>query len=283
MNININNDLLYLTVLPFGISLTISIILRFLKINIISKVGYSSPIISIIISYFIYFSLPEWPVNEKEIVFYIIIISAIISIIVDLLMKPDSLIRRVFIVAAPLLALVWISSNTNTEFINLFDISIFIITFIIYIIIGFTLADKDLDDQQTPLLISMFVIGVGILANSIGEKYMFYLSVIIFSSIIGFHLVNWPKKFYTNSNVLLGLSTPILSLAALLALNSKINPFSILLMAVIFFIEKIIIMPIGHSRSSKLIKTFIILISSSIIIIASISIQDNNFIEYIKI
>ena len=279
----VSSKLIYLILMPIGISFVLSLILRFIKSNVVLRLGYISPIIAIIISYFFYFSLPEWPLNDKQILSYIIILSAISSIILDLITEQNSLLRRVLIVAGPLLALVWISSVINTELKTTIQILTFVVTFIIFIVIGFNLADKDSDDNQIGTILAMFVIGVGIIGNVNGNSDILSISMIIFSALIGIQLTNWPKKFLTNSILLLGIGTPILSILAIVSFDQKINKFSIITLLLILFLEKIIRLPLGQNKILPVIRTFIICLSSILIIFAAISIQRNEILEYIKI
>ncbi len=277
------NKIIYLILMPIGISFFLSIILRFIKSSIVIRLGYISSIIAIIISYFFYFSLPEWPLNNKQILSYIIILSAISGIILDLITEQNSLLRRVLIVAGPLLALVWISSVINAELKTTIQIITFVITFIIFIIIGFNLADKDSEDQQIASILAMFVIGLGIISNIKGNNDVFGISIIIFSALAGIQLSNWPKKFITNSTLLLGIGTPILSILAIVSFDPKINKFSIVTLLLILFLEKIIKLPLGQNKIIPIFKTLVICLSSILIIFAAISIQNNEIIEYIKI
>ena len=279
----ISNKLLYLIIVPFGISFVASIILRFIKLNIVSRLGYVSAILSILISYFLYFSLPEWPISDKQILSYIIIFSGIASILIDIITEQISLLRRVLIVAGPLLALVWISSIINTELSSFEQIFKFITTFIIFIIIGFTLADKDPDDSQITIILAMFVLGLGILANINDKKEIFSLSLVIFSALIGIQLTNWPKKFLTNTSLLLGIGTPVLSIMAIISLDQRVNPFAIVTLLIILFIEKVIKLPQGQYKSIIAIRFLMIFIASIIVIFASISIQTNSLFEFFKL
>ncbi|PPR78435.1 MAG: hypothetical protein CFH01_01000 [Alphaproteobacteria bacterium MarineAlpha2_Bin1] len=279
----ISNKILYLIIIPFGISFTISIILRFIKSNIVIRLGYISSILSIIVSYFLYFSFPDWPINKKQILSFIIIFSGLSGILIDLITNQISLLRRVLIVAGPLLALVWINSIINTELSSFEQIFKFVISFIIFIIIGFSLADKDPEDSQISVILAMFIMGLGILANINDIKEIFSLSIIIFSALIGIQLTNWPKKFITNSSLLLGIGTPILSILAILSINQKVNPFAILVLLIILFIEKIIKLPSGINKSNSIISYAMIIISSLIIIFASISIQTNYIYKLVEL
>ncbi|MBL41426.1 MAG: hypothetical protein CMM49_02065 [Rhodospirillaceae bacterium] len=279
----ISNKLLYLIIVPFGISFVASIILRFIKLNIVSRLGYVSANLSILISYFLYFSLPEWPISDKQILSYIIIFSGIASILIDIITEQISLLRRVLIVAGPLLALVWISSIINTELSSFEQIFKFITTFIIFIIIGFTLADKDPDDSQITIILAMFVLGLGILAHINDKKEIFSLSLVIFSALIGIQLTNWPKKFLTNTSLLLGIGTPVLSIMAIISLDQRVNPFAILTLLIILFIEKVIKLPQGQYKSIIGIRFLMIFIASIIVIFASISIQTNSLFEFLKL
>ena len=279
----ISNKLLYLIIVPFGISFVASIILWFIKLNIVSRLGYVSANLSILISYFLYFSLPEWPISDKQILSYIIIFSGIASILIDIITEQISLLRRVLIVAGPLLALVWISSIINTELSSFEQIFKFITTFIIFIIIGFTLADKDPDDSQITIILAMFVLGLGILAHINDKKEIFSLSLVIFSALIGIQLTNWPKKFLTNTSLLLGIGTPVLSIMAIISLDQRVNPFAILTLLIILFIEKVIKLPQGQYKSIIGIRFLMIFIASIIVIFASISIQTNSLFEFLKL
>ena len=139
-----------------------------------------------------------------------------------------------------------VTVGSSTDLNETFGLVKFIITFIITVVIGFTISDHDerqnsqREGNELTIILGMTALGIAIHGKLSGSEEIFNISIIISSSLLGLLIWSLPKnRFPINSYILIGIGTPVITLGNYLVFNSKTNPISLGLIIIILFLDRI--------------------------------------------
>jgi hypothetical protein len=225
--------------------------------------------IALLVSYGLTLDLQQ-PINFDRTT--IILLGAVALGAVGDLTAPDLRpLRRTLIIVAPLLALIWLR-GTAFETGGLLQASLFGACFVAVAVITFSFSDFEAGNATPAILLAMAGLGIGLVLFYSGERGTAGMALSAAAAAAGFFLWNWPGPRLANGLGLhIGITTPLLTTAAVAAIEGSASRFGLALMILVFFADKIFRLPAVGGRAGHVVQPLLLAAVCGLIVLAAVA------------
>lgn len=194
-----------------------------------------------------------------------------VGLVADLLFQPVRPIMRTLIIAAPLLALIWLTNPQIGGTLSI-ETAIFGLCFVAIAVITFSFSDFEQTNQTPLVLLAMAALGIGLVLLIAGERLGAGVSLSASAAVAAFFLWNWPKqRFVGGGGLMVGIAAPILLFAGAAAIGGVANRLSLAILILVFFADKVFRLPAFSSPAGKAIEPFVLAGVSALVVLAAVA------------
>ena len=202
-----------------------------------------------------------------------LIMSALVALglVADVLFHSVRPLMRTLFIAAPLLALLWMT-NPQLSGPLLLETALFGACFVAIAVILFSFSDFEPTNATPVVLLAMAALGIGLVLLLAGEQFGGGVSLSASGAVAAFFLWNFPKqRFAVGGGLMIGVAALLLLLASAAVIEGAANRLSLAILTLVFFADKIFRLPVFSSRAGRAVAPFVLAGVSGIVVLAAIA------------
>ena len=202
-----------------------------------------------------------------------LIMSSLVAsgLVADLLFQSVRPLMRTLIIAAPLLALLWMANPQIGGPLNL-ETALFGACFVAIAVILFNFSDFEPTNVTPVVLLAMAALGIGLVLLLAGEQFGAGVSLSASAAVAAFFLWNFPKqRFAVGGGLMIGVAALPLLFASAAVIDGAANRLSLAILILVFFANKVFRLPVFSSRAGRAVAPFVLAGVSGIVVLAAIA------------
>jgi hypothetical protein len=189
----------------------------------------------------------------------------------DLLFQGVRPLMRTLVIAAPLLALLWMANPQIGGPLSL-ETALFGACFVAIAVILFSFSDFEPTNMTPVVLLAMAALGIGLVLLIAGERFGAGVSLSASAAVAAFFVWNWPQqRFAAGGGLMIGIAALVLLFAAAAVIGGAANRLSIAMPILVFFADKVFRLPAFTSRAGRAIVPFVLAAVSGIVVLAAVA------------
>lgn len=218
--------------------------------------------------------LLTWPAEDLISGRRVLVIAAAVAVglLADLLVADLTALRRALVIVGPLLALIALRGSAFDAQ-GVVEMALFGGSFIALAVIAFSFSDFEPSNPTPAVLVGMAGLGIGLVLQFGGQPLEGSLALSAAAGVAGFFLWNWPvQRFANGAGLLIGVTTPLLALAATAAIEGTASRVALLLLVLIFFADKVFRLPTFSGRVGQALRPLILAAVCGLVVLAAVAV-----------
>jgi hypothetical protein len=194
-----------------------------------------------------------------------------VGLVADLLFQGVRPLMRTLIIAAPLLALLWMTNPQIGGPLTL-ESALFGACFVAISVILFSFSDFEPTNVAPVVLLAMAALGIGLVLLLAGERLGAGVSLSASAVVAAFFLWNWPKqRFAVGGGLMIGIAALVLLFASAAVIGGAANRLSLAILILVFFADKVFRLPAFSSRAGQVVAPFVLAGVSGLVVLAAVA------------
>jgi len=191
------------------------------------------------------------------------------GLVADLLFQSVRPLMKTLIIAAPLLALLWMADPQIGGTLSL-ETALFGACFVAIAVILFSFSDFEPTNVTPVVLLVMAALGIGLVLLLAGERFGAGISLSASAAVAAFFLWNWPKqRFAVGGGLMIGIAAMVLLFASAAVIAGAANRLSLAILILVFFADKVFRLPAFSSRAGRAVAPFVLAGVSGLVVLAA--------------